>query len=733
MVQGPKCGNRAASVSERALAQRHGQLKHLCLRFATPARSRSRLSCRLCAWLAAAALLVALLSVTALSQFKVAAELVLVDVTVVDRNGQPVKGLKPEQFQVFEDNRPQIIKTFEYMDIAAKQEEKNEPVAPVLEAGMLNNPAPEVIKITEAGPPDNMELARDKRLIFLFFDSSSMPPEDFVRVREAAETYISEKLTPADMVAVGLLGDTLRILQDFTNDRDSLLKAIKKVTPGEGTAVAEMGGVADLEAQQQLAESGEEDTDAAFNPDETELNIFNTDRKLGAIEVVSRTLKNIPGKKILVYFSNGIRQTGTDNQSQLRASVDAANRGNVSIYTVDARGLQASVPGGDARVQFTRGTALFSGRAQLKARNNFLNSQDTLFTIAQDTGGKALFDTNDLGEVFAQIQKDTAGYYLLGYYTQNPATDGKFRRIRVAVNTPSVRVKYRPGYYAAKEFRIYTREEREEQLREGLGSDKPFLDLRLAAEVNYFLAEKDVLAAVSLKIPPSQLDLPAQEQKKPLEFDVIGQVRDYDKKPAGALRETVRVKWEGENIARVKRGGVQYNGGFHLRPGNYLMKLVVRENRTGKVGTFEQDLTVPNLAARPVTISSVVLGSTAARDEKTHLEKVVPSVTRVFRNEQEMLVYFQAYHPETVPGSEQPFMSAGLVFFNEKSKAFETRLQHVRQFADPKTKAANFQLRVPLKGFAPGRYVVQVNVLDQVGGRASFARVPFAILPPARM
>jgi len=682
---------------------------------------RLRLLACACAVLA----ILAALGTTALSQFKVTTELVLVDVTVVDRKGAPVKGLKPENFQIFEDNKPQTIKTFDYMDIQAREAQVKEAAVFPDELGAGVTPEKEEIKITQSGAPENMDLAKDRRLIFLFFDSSSMPPEDFVRVQESAEKFITEKLTPADLVAVGLLGSTLRILENFTNDRGSLLAAIKKVIPGEATATGEMAEVAGVEALQEPSQEPREAENPAFTPDETELNIFNTDRKLGAIEVVSQTLKSIPGKKILVYFSNGIATTGVDNQSQLRASIDAANRANVSIYTVDARGLQAHVPGGDARVEFTRGTSLFSGRAQLQQRDKFLNSQDTLFTIAQDTGGKAMLDSNDLGEVFAQIQKDTSGYYLLGYYTQNAAADGKYRRIRVAVNVPNVRIRYRPGYYGNREFRIFTREERDQHLREALAADKPALDVRLATEVDYFLGEKEVLAAVHLKIPPSQLDLPDSEQKQPLEFDVMGEVRTYNRTAAGSLKDTIRVKWEGENIARVKTGGVQYSGGFRLRPGNYLLKMLVRENRTGKVGTFEQALDVPDLAARPVTISSVVLGSTTRDD------KVVPSVTRVFRKDQELYVYFQAYHPEPVPGMEQPFVSAGLVFFSETSKAFETRLQHVRQFADPKTKAADFQLRVPLKDFAPGHYWVQVNVLDHMGGRASFARVPFAILPPA--
>lgn len=659
-------------------------------------------------------LLLLFTAIPAGSQFKVSTELVLVDVTVLDRQGNPVRGLKTEQFQVFEDGQPQKIRFFEFQDIAARQAEPQE--SPEAPREMIRIAAS--VPATIAAAPPSAAQSKDRRLIFLFFDSASLPPEDFVRVRESAEEFIHKRMTPADLVAVALMGNSVRIVEHFTNDREALIKALARVAPGEAGALAAEGPTAPGEEEQ-------DEANAAFTPDETELNIFNSDRKLGAIEVVSRTLRDIPGKKMMVYYSGGVSTTGMDNQSALRAAVDAANRANVSIYTVDAGGLAATVPGGDARQEFTRGTSLFSGNAMRRQRDRHLNQQDSIYALAQDTGGKALLDSNDLGEVFQQIQRDTTGYYLLGYYTQNAAADGRFRRIKVTVNSAGSRVRHRPGYFAPKEYRLYTREEREQQLREAIAADMPFLDLRLAAEVDYFLhSDKEVLASVSVKLPASQLELPEPSEKQQVEFDVLGQVRTDEGQPAAVLRDTVRLPWEGDTVARVKAGGVQYGGGFRLRPGWYAMKLLVRENRTGKIGTFEQVLNVPNLAGSPVALSSVVLG-TVVRDDR-----VVPSITRVFRTDQELLVYLHAYRPAIASQNGQPMVSAGLLFFQGGRQASQTPLEHVSQFADRTRRAAHFRLRVPLKAFALGRYWLQVNVLDHVGGHASFARVPFAVLPP---
>src|SRR5207253_7996027 len=123
-----------------------------------------------------------------------------------------------------------------------------------------------------------------------------------------------------------------------------------------------------------------------------------------------------PEKKALVYFSSGISRTGVDNESQVRATVNAAIRANVAFYPVDTRGLVATPPGGDASTASRSGTGIFSGKTQQGQRDKFNTSQETLTTLAGDTGGKALLDSNDLTMGIRQAQKDINTYYILGYY-----------------------------------------------------------------------------------------------------------------------------------------------------------------------------------------------------------------------------------------------------------------------------------------------------------------------------
>ena len=144
-----------------------------------------------------------------------------------------------------------------------------------------------------------------------------------------------------------------------------------------------------------------------------------------------RTYREYPERKSLIYFSSGFSTTGIENQSQIRSTVDTANQSNISIYTVDSRGLVALPPGGDASRKAPSGRAMFSGSARERQVASLSNSQETLTTLAHDTGGTAFQDTNDLAPVFDKVLNDTQAYYMLGYFSSNAKEDGKFRKIRV--------------------------------------------------------------------------------------------------------------------------------------------------------------------------------------------------------------------------------------------------------------------------------------------------------------
>jgi VWFA-related protein len=671
-------------------------------------------------------------------KFEANSQLVVLNVAARDKSGNNIEGLKTSDFTVTEDGKTQQIKVFEFQKL-----EGETLGAPELKA----RPAQAEAAAPTAKPAVNMAIApakagevkyKDRRLLVLFFDQAGMPIPDQLRAQQAALKFLNTQMTASDVVAVMTYTTDLNVLQDFTADRDVLVDVIKKkVTIGENGMAN--GGTGD---------DSEGDTGAAYTADDTEFNIFNTDRKLAALETAVKMLASLPEKKALVYFASGVTKTGMDNQAQLRATTNAAIRGNVAFYPVDARGLVAQAPMGDATQASQGGRGMYSGSSQRQTQSNFQGQQETLYTLASDTGGKALLDQNDLSLGIVQAQKSIASYYILGYYSSNGAMDGRFRRIKVQTGKElSAKLDYRSGYFASKEFRKFDSSDREMQLAEALMLGDPVTDLTLAVEVNYFRQAKDrYFVPVSVKIPGSDIELARKSGAESTRLDFIGQVKDSKGMLQGTVRDEIKVQLKGDNLGQLAKRNLAYDTGFTLAPGAYTLKFLARENETGKMGTFETTFVVPDLTAdqKMLPISSVVLSyqreklndalASAEKDKKLIAanplvqdgQKLVPSVTKVFRKDQNLYVYLEAYQP----GAEQTQMLvASLTFFRGKVKAFESAPLRITEGLSAKAKSVPVRFSVPLEGLQPGRYTCQVNLVQPGAEKFAVWQSPVVVLP----
>ena len=245
--------------------------------------------------------------------------LVVVNVDVRDKSGKPVEGLKASDFTVLEDDKPQPISVFDYQRLDWGGGAP--PAAPGSEAPVA------VVSTTPSAPaaPVNASGAlhyRDRRLLILYFDLSSMPAADQLRAQTAALKFVDQQIAPADLVAVLTFSTQLKVIQEFTSDRDLLDAAIRSLRIGEGADLVALGTTGD--------DTTGEDNGEAFTADETEFNVFNTDRKLSGLEDAVRKFGSLPEKKALIYFSSGVSKNGLENQSQLRSTTNAAVRANVS-------------------------------------------------------------------------------------------------------------------------------------------------------------------------------------------------------------------------------------------------------------------------------------------------------------------------------------------------------------------------------------------------------------------
>jgi VWFA-related protein len=672
------------------------------------------------------------------TKFTINSNLVIVDLTVKDKNGKAIEGLTKDDVVVLEDGKPQTITFFEPQKLTLDPEPPEPP--PSLEDKNAL-PDPPKTTITSAGK-DKIQY-HDKRLIAMFFDFSNMQITEQLRAQDAALKFLDEQITSSDLVAVLLFTSVVSVQTDFTSNRQVLTDVIKGLPIGDSSENAALADDA--------SDNGE-DTGAAFVADETEFNIFNTDLKLAALEQVVRQLATLPEKKALVYITGGIsKSTGLENQAQLEASINAAVKSNVSIYPIDARGLMADPPGGAASTASSRGGMSLS--TYNNQRQTINDSQETLVTLAADTGGKAFLDSNDLSLGLKQVQEQYASYYILGYNTQNNNMDGKFRKITVKLkdNIAGARLDFRNGYYADKVWKSFNGDDKERQLKDALMSENPITDIPLAVEVDYFrISPTAYFVPVSVKIPGSVIALAQKGAVGQTEFDFIGNVMDERKQVQGMVRDYIHIKLPTTEAEKVASRNFHYDAGFTLSPGRYRMRFLVREGQSGKMGTFDTRFVVPDLAADSMTLktSSVVWSSqreslkaavgqaeqitkknAAANPLITGDEKVVPNITKVFRRGQNLYVDFDVYDaaPDPKDASARD-VNVQMSLFNQKGeKTFEVGPVKATQLVTTRPDAVPVRIQIPLKNVAPGPYVCQLNVIDEIGRKFAFPRANVVI------
>jgi len=667
----------------------------------------------------------------------VQSQLVVEAVVVKDKQGNFVHGLTAKDFVVTEDGVPQTVSFCEHQDLTTH-------ATPL----PVSKPSNEDIKIynelaREQIAPESMnnERYRNRRLIALYFDMSGMRPDDQMRALGAAEQFVRTQMTEADLLAImRYQGGSVDVLQDFTADRNRLLSILETMIVGEGQGSTET-----------TDDASSTDTGAAFGQDDSEFNIFNTDRQLSALQTAAHMLGRVNEKKSLIYFAGGMRLNGIDNQAQLHATVDEAIRSGVTFWTVDARGLVASAPLGDA-TQGSQGNAgMYTGAAAVAVSNGFQQSQDTLYALASDTGGKALLDNNDLDHGIVQAQESVSDYYVLGYYASNTAKNGRFRRIKISIaSNPDANLDYRQGYYADKDFSKFTAVDKERQLEDALMLEDPITDLTIAMEIDYFqLNRAEYFVPIIVKIPGRELALAKRGGYEHTLIDFVGEVKDIvGGTTVSNVRDNVNIKLSDETAAQLAKRPIEYDTGFTLLPGRYMIKFLARDDETGRIGTYQTTFVIPNLnkEEKRIPISAVVLGSQRvelnqalydAAKAKDRMKddavnplvqdgkKLIPSVTRVFSTTRDIYVYFQAYKQTPSPGN--PPLFAFVTLYRNGAKVFETAPTGIAPSTASRLGTMPLSFSLGVNGLSPGEYDCQVTILDPATQKASFWRAPIVL------
>ncbi|MGH9476558.1 MAG: VWA domain-containing protein [Terriglobales bacterium] len=669
--------------------------------------------------------------------FKSTLNLVLVNMTARDSHGLLITNLKPADVSVYEDGKLQRISSFDFEHVDSRPAAAAAASAGPQGALEGGQPAakPAAAAASPLAPAANQQQYRNRRLIVMYFDLTTMQPDDTTNVVQQAENYVNQQMQAADVAAIVTLSDSLNVNQDFTANKTALLNVLKGLNPTTSAGYAD-GTTGSTD--------GTADDGSTFAADDTEFNIVNADRSLEAVQSVCDMLRGIDQKKSLVYFSSGIQRSGVDNEITLRSAVNSCVKSNTSIYSVDARGLQANPPGGAAYGGSIRGASAFNGGAQSATLNAQFAQQETISNLATGTGGRAFLNSNDFGRVYTQVQHDTRSYYLIGYSSNNPAEDGKYRKIRIVVHRPNVGVSARPGYFAPRDINHMNTSDRKAQLQEELNADVSdhSLDLYLA-DAWFRVSPFRYFVPVSVTIPGSEIPMHGVDPKATPEVDIAGEVIDQTGRKLDHVEQTIKLTPQLAGPGQqLHNKNLQYSTGFLLAPGQkYNIRFAVRENQTGQMGAFETVLTLPSrrlaLAPHVLDLSPVLVGS-QLRAVKPNPEDpltadgraLVMSVSHVFSTNQHLYLYFEVYDPTLAAHSENAIkLLTNVAFYHGRVKAFASQAVTTERLTDARRNAAVIQLDVPLSELKPGYYLCQVNAVDDLGAKFAFPRIPILIRP----
>ena len=355
-----------------------------------------------------------------------------------------------------------------------------------------------------------------------------------------------------------------------------------------------------------------------------------------------------------------------------------------------------------------------------------------------------------------QAQQAIADYYVIGYYTTNAERDGKFRRVKISLaQNAEAKLDYRQGYYADKEFKRFTTVDKERQLEDALMLEDPITELSIAMEIDYFqLNRAEYFVPLVVKIPGRELALAKRGGAEHTLIDFVGEIKDMvGGMTVTNVRDNVNIKLSDATAAELAHRPIEYDTGFTLLPGKYMIKFLARDDETGRIGTYQTTFVIPNLnrEEKRIPISSVVLSSQrvelkqaiydAAKAKERAKEdavnplvqggsKLVPSVTRVFNAGRNVFVYLQAYRPpaSTASANSQPLL-AFVTLYSSGTQVFKTAPIAVQPNAATRLGVTPLSFDIGIHQLPAGQYDCQVTVLDPTTSKAAFWRAPIVIAP----
>lgn len=678
--------------------------------------------------------------------FKADVNLVEVHAVVTDERGEFVRDLTRDDFEIYESGKRQAPTVFHLVDI---------PMVEPSRAGAIHAFVEPDVRSTTA--------SFGGRLYVLMLDDLHTSALRSQLVKRAARQFVERHLADGDLAAVVYTSGRGDAGQELTPSRRLLLAAVdrflgQKLPSLTAERLAVHLNDRDLErAASSSSDSGNASSSAstrADDPRDAERGM-NAQRALGAVRDVAKWLSDVPGRrKSLVLFSEGIEydiydvfnnRAASSIMADAREAIAAAQRANVSIFAVDPRGL--SQLGDEAiTIQSLSDNPHVDYGTSRGFGNELLMAQESLMSLAEETGGLAVVRSNDIAGGLSRIERDTSRYYLLGYAADPSASPGKFRTIDVKVGKPGLKVRARRGYMPAD---LKSAAKRDVELKPGTSpalaaaimNAVPVGDLPVRVWAAPFKGTGKLSSvAIAVEVDGGSLTYLQRDDRYVDDLEVSIVAVDHHGKIRGSDRQTLNLKLKPETHTRlVNGGGVRMLSRLELPAARYQIRVGVYASTGGTVGAVPIDVEVPDFSNLPLALSGLAISSSAAprlitpRPEPRLKDglPLPPVATRTF-SQDEVISVFTEIHDRLTPAAHQVDVTLTVLPRGGMIPVF-TATDAREMPAAANGRVQGYQAQLPARELAPGDYVLRIEAASTDRRRVAVREVPFAVRASTRM
>ena len=692
---------------------------------------------------------------------RVYTELVQTDVMVFDKQGHFVNGLNKENFEIKIDGQVRPIQFFEQIQAGTSNEEAQLAAARGTTL-KTTGPAPKVVPLDRG------------RTIFFYVDDFHMDPAAFSASRKVMSDFIDKELGQNDQAAITSATGQIGFLQQLTDNRTVLHHAVDRLN-ARTYSVVDMDYPPMGEYEAMMIDNNDMDVFNYFISETIRANGGQMSRDqaaaivhgrsqsmlsqgaainintLSGLEKLIRMAKDLPGRKIVFFLSNGflVQNRRGDAGSRIQRITSAAAKSGVVIYSIDTRGL--TPPKGDASQP---GGFDLTGILARTASGEQYALQDGLNALARDTGGKPVFNTNDFRPGLRSALQETAVYYLLAWKPDvENKKPGRFRNIQVnVIGRPELTVRVRKGFFDVEPSPLATADPKKtptpspspatpedpnkivvSKLREAIGKPYPVTTIPLSLGINYYDAQdKGATIAASVQIPGEFLMFGPRNGKTQAVADVTGVFFDEKGQPKGNFFERLVTTAQSPEHALTYRGDITYTYPTNVPPGLYQVRVAVRDDRSGRTGSAHGWIEIPDLTKGQLEMSSLLLGE---RNPSTmtnvssggEVGPVLLNPSHRFQINSTLRFLVFAYNAKYSPTDKQSDLAVQVQVIRDDQPVVTTALRKISTegLADPAR--VPYAAEIPLAGLQPGRYILQVTFIDRLSKQSSSRQTHFDI------